>query len=254
MGLRIKILSGFVILAIMLAIAGAWTIYELKYAGFSMQVMLEENYRSIHAAEDMTEALEREDSAILLLLLGKWEEGRSVLLQADSLFTERLNFAYSNITIRGEKSKLDSINVNYNAYKKLWERPIVDTPREGNIDWYFSQVHHAFLKVKASVHELNALNNSVMYETASNLKQRSNRVVMPGLVAIIAALLFTIIFNYFVNYYMVSPIIKITNRIKKYISNKTPYDVIIESHDEIANLNESISQLCSYVSSRDSER
>ncbi len=252
--MRIKILSGFITLAIMLAIAGAWTIYELRSAGFSMQVMLDENYRSIHAAEDMIEALEREDSAILLLLLGKWDEGRSMLYEADSLFIEKLSFAYSNITIPGERSILDSISSKYKIYKKLWERPIVDTPREGNIDWYFSIVHHSFLGVKSSVQELNSLNNNTMYQTASDLKQRSTRAVMPGLIAILAALVFTFIFNYFVNYYMISPIIRITDRIKKFIDNKTPYDVNIDSQDEISRLSESISQLCSFVSSRETER
>lgn len=254
MGLRIKILSGFIILAIMLAIAGAWTIYELRSAGFSMQAMLDENFRSIHAAEDMIEALEREDSATLLLILGKWNEGRAMLSEADSLFNERLSFAYTNITIPGEQSILDTINAKYKVYKKLWERPIVDTPREGNIDWYFSIVHKTFLEVKASVQELNTLNNNTMYQTASELKRRSNRAVMPGLIAIIAALVFTLIFNYFVNYYMVSPIIRITDRIKKFIVNKTPYDVSIDSHDEISRLSESISQLCSFVSNREIDR
>jgi len=251
MGLRVKILSGFIILAAMLAIAGWWTIYELRSAGFSMQTMLNENYRSIHAAEDMIEALEREDSAILLLLLGKWEEGRTMISEADKIFMEKLSFLNSNITVPGEQSKLDSVTYKYEIYRKSWERPIVDTPHQGNIDWYFSDVHHAFLNVKSAVQELNSLNNEAMYQAASDLKQRSTRAVMPGLIAIIAALLFTLIFNYFVNYYMVSPIIRITDRVKRFISNKTPYDVTIESHDEIFHLSESINQLCEFVRSRE---
>ncbi|MEJ2053852.1 MAG: MCP four helix bundle domain-containing protein [Calditrichaceae bacterium] len=254
MGLRIKILSGFIILAIMLAIAGAWTIYELRSTGFSVQALLDENYRSIHAAEDMIKALEREDSAILFLMLGKWREGRALLVKADSAFNEQLKFAYTNITIPGEESRLDTIRTKYQKYKKLWERPIVDTPREGNIAWYFEQIHSAFSEVTASVQELINLNNRVMYKTGSDLKQRSNRAVMPGLIAIIAAILFTLIFNYFVNYYMVSPIIKITDRVKRFIINKTPYDLNIETHDEIANLSESISQLCEFVKSQESDK
>lgn len=254
MGMRIKILSGFIILSLMLAIAGIWTIYEIKSAGFSVQALLDENYRSINAADDMIEALEREDSAILLLLLGKWDEGRRVLRQADSLFNERLKFAYTNITVPGEQSRLDTISAMYNQYKKLWQRPIVNTPHEGNIEWYFSSIHTRFLTVKASVQELNNMNRNAMYQTASKLKQRSDQAVMPGLIAIISALLFSIIFTFFVNHYMINPIIKITDRVERFISKKTPYDIQIESHDEIANLSESISHLCAYVQGQETSR
>ena len=71
MGLQFKILSGFFILVLMLFIAGLWSIYELNSIGSSVQSILDENYTSIHAAKRMKEALEREDSGVLLLLLGK---------------------------------------------------------------------------------------------------------------------------------------------------------------------------------------
>jgi methyl-accepting chemotaxis protein len=249
--MRLKILSGFLILAFMLAIAGLWTIYELKSAGFSVQALLDENYRSISAAETMIEALEREDSAVLLFFLGEEKESRYMFAEADSTFNDKLIFAYSNLTIPGEKKILDSINSGYKGYKESWEAIIYNSQKEKNINIYYSEVHANFLKVKQSIRELRNLNNDVLYQTASDLKQRSNRVIMPGLIAIIAAFLFSIIFNYFVNYYMVSPVIRITERIKKFIENRAPYDITIESNDEITSLSESISQLCDVVNSRE---
>jgi NtrC-family two-component system sensor histidine kinase KinB len=74
MGIRAKILTGFLILAALLLVAGAWSIYELRHIGISVQKILDENYKSIDAAKVMTEALERQDSAILLLLLGKRDD------------------------------------------------------------------------------------------------------------------------------------------------------------------------------------
>ena len=144
MGLRFKILLGFFTLAIMLLIAGTWSIYELNSIGVSIPKMLNENYQSIHAAKKMVEALEREDSAILLLLLGKWDEGRSILHSSDSLFNENYKLAYANITIPGEKTHLETINSNYQNYKNLWEKPIVGTQKEGNIEWYFQSNHKRF--------------------------------------------------------------------------------------------------------------
>lgn len=253
MGLRIKILSGFIILALMLAIAGTWTVIELKSTGFSVQAILDENYQSIFAGEDMIEALEREDSGILLLIFGKWEKGREQLLKSDSLFNEKLNFAYSNVTIPGEKTSLDTIKQRYTTFKNLWQRPIVDTQKEGNLEWYFKDIHIAFQNAKEAVNNFNNLNNTTMYNTASLIKQRSDRAIMPGLIAIIAALSFTLIFNYFVNFFMVSPIINITDRIERFILNRTPYIAEVPSNDEIAKLSESIEHLCDYTKSKESK-
>jgi methyl-accepting chemotaxis protein len=251
MGLRKKILSGFLILAIMLFIAGLWSIYELNKIGSSVKRILDENYQSIYAAKIMKESLEREDSAILLLMLGKWKEGRTILNAADSTFEIQYKFAIKNISIPGENEHLLSIKSEYDLFKKLWERPIVDTDKAGNINWYFKEVHKSFLAVKKSVNDLISLNDRIMYQTASQLENRANRAIMPGIVAIISALIFTLIFNYLVNYFMVNPIITITERIKKFREKRTPYDVRIETKDEIRDLSDAIQNLCQSLSHKE---
>jgi hypothetical protein len=251
MGIRTKILSGFLVLASMLLIAGIWSIYELHLIGSSVQNILDENYKSIHAAKKMNEALEREDSAILLLLLGKWQEGRRILNSADSLYLSNFTFAAKNITVPGEAAHLDTIQSSYAAYKSLWKRPIVDTEREGNLDWYFRDVHLAFMKAKTAVDKLINLNDQIMYRTATEIKNRSSRAIMPGIVAILSALLFTFIFTYLINYYIVSPIISMTDRVKLFIEKRTPFEVTIETHDEIFRLAEAVEQLCMSVSDRE---
>jgi len=253
MGLRFKILFGFLILAIMLFVAGIWSIYELNSIGSSVPKMLNENYQSIHAAKKMIESLEREDSAILLLLLGKWDEGRLILSKADSVFSNYFKLAYANITITGEQIHLDTIKLGYQNYKDLWQRPIVGTKKEGNIEWYFQSIHNSFLSVKSSIEDLIDLNDKTMYQMASRLENRSNRAIMPGIIAIISALVFTIVFNFLVNYFIVGPIIKITDRIKKFKENRTPYDVNIETSDELFYLSNEISGLCTIVGSKDTK-
>jgi methyl-accepting chemotaxis protein len=254
MGLRLKILSGFLTLSMMLFIAGIWSFYELRSVGTSVQKMLDENYKSINAAKMMLEALEREDSAILLLILGKWEEGRTIIASGDSLFQQGFQIANNNLTIPGEKAYLDSIETRYNRYKTLWERPIVGTEKEGDLNWYFQQIQSRFLDVKGAVNGLMDLNDHVMFQTASELRNKANRTVMPGIVTIISALVFTLIFNYFVNYYMVSPIVKITDSLKKFNDNNSPFDVHIETSDEFSDLVSEINSLCARVNTGERDK
>jgi HAMP domain-containing protein len=243
MGLRTKILSGFAILTMMLFIAGIWSIYELRSMSTSVQKMLDDNYKSIHATRMMIEGLEREDSGVLLLLLGKGEEGRSIIRTGDEQFRKGFEIAEHNVTIPGEKAYVDAIEAKYKTYKELWTRAVIGTKREADLSWYFENIHRAFLDTKASVTELMELNDKSMYQTASDLKERSRRASMPGLVAILSALVFTLIFNYFVNLYMVSPIIKITRGIRRFVETREPVDIEVETKDEIADLVSSIQDM-----------
>lgn len=247
MGIRIKILSGFLVLTIMLLVAGTWSIYELTSIGTSVQRLLDDNYRSINAAKMMVEALEREDSAVLLLLSGNWEEGRSIIGAADTSFRQGFDAAKKNVTIPGEQAYVDEIESKYIAYKGLWAKPIVGTRHERNIDWYFKELHSAFLDTKASVEKLMTLNDQTMYQTASSLKERAHRAVMPGTVAILSALIFALIFNYFINYYIVSPIVRLTRGVRAFLETKQPLDVKIETHDELLDLFTSIQQLLGHL-------
>ncbi|MFO7860077.1 MAG: MCP four helix bundle domain-containing protein, partial [Desulfosalsimonas sp.] len=143
MKIRIKIMLGFLILAVMLAVAGAVSIYELRSVGASVQGLLDDNYRSIEAAKKMIEALEREDSGMLLLLSGKWKEGRQTIQAADEKFMDALETAENNLTIPDEKSYVQRIHKAYEKYRRLWDQPIAGTSREGNLGWYFEDAHKA---------------------------------------------------------------------------------------------------------------
>ena len=127
MRLRLKVLSGFFILAFMLTIAGAWSIYELQNTSGTVQDLLSENYKSINSGKMMIEALEREDSAVLLLMLGRWQEGRSILASADSQFQEGFQAAANNVTIEGENEFIDAIRSEYATYKAIWQPTTTST-------------------------------------------------------------------------------------------------------------------------------
>jgi hypothetical protein len=247
--IRTKILLGFLILAVMLAVAGAYSIYELTSISTSVQKLLDDNYRSINAAKQMVESLEREDSGILLLLSGKWKEGRTTIVDANQNFEDAFDIASHNVTIPGEKNVVDKIYAQYQTYRNNWDRPIVGSDYEGNLNWYFEKVHQDFAEVKSAVENLMTLNDNAMYQTASTLKNRAHRAVMPGIVAILTALVFTIIFNFFVNLYVVNPIISIIKAIKTFLRSGESIKLSIETSDELHELAASVVDLTAMIRS-----
>jgi HAMP domain-containing protein len=243
MGIRVKIMSGFLILATMLLVAGAWSIYELKNIGISAQNILNENYRSIDAAKVMTEALEREDSAILLLLLGERDEGLAIMRVADEAFGKAYVTALTNITIPGEQDYVNAVTKSYGAYRDLWLQFMASSTFQGDLAWYFREVNPTFLKAKTAVSDLMNLNNQVMYQTASQVESRAHRATMPGIIAIAAAFIFALIFSFLINLYVINPIVQLTSGIRDYLDRGKPLNVRVESEDEISRLVSSVEQL-----------
>jgi HAMP domain-containing protein len=242
MSLRLKILSGFLILTVMLFAAGALSIFELMRIGRSVQSLLDENYRSIDAAKNMIEALEREDSGILLMVSGELERGRATIEAADRDFQKALEIAGNNITISGEADYVAAILNSYKSFRSQWSPPISGAPK-GDLSWYFNQVHPSFLQAKETVNRLRTLNDRTLYDTASALKNRARRSIMPGVIAIIAALIFTAVFNFFINLYFLSPIKKLTEGIRHYIKTGKRSGMRVSSQDEIGKLAAAIEDL-----------
>ena len=243
MGIRAKILSGFLILAAMLLIAGAWSIYELKNIGLSAQIILDENFKSIDAAKGMIESLEREDSAVLLLLLGKRNEGLAIMRVADETFGKAYEIARNNITIPGEQGYVDAVAKEYAAYRELWLQFVASPGYKGDLNWYFRDVNPTFHKAKMAVSDLMDLNNQAMYKTASDVESRAHRATMPGIIAMASAFIFAIIFRFLINLYVINPIVQLTSGIRDYLDRGKSLNVKVETEDEISSLVSSVEQL-----------
>jgi methyl-accepting chemotaxis protein len=243
MKLRMKIMSGFLILVIMLAVAGAFSIYELLSISSSVQSLLDDNYKSIDAARKMIEAMEREDSGLLLWISGEQTKGRQVIENADAAFLSLLATAKANCTIPNEETIVEDINRKYRDYKVLWTGAFSGPPGYHGIEWYFEHGHDSFQAVKTAIAKLMALNDSIMYQTASDLKNRLHRIIMPGIVAIVAALVFALVFNYFINYYFINPLMTIKKEVQNVLKTGKPSNIEIETNDELKDLASAIHDL-----------
>jgi methyl-accepting chemotaxis protein len=250
MKIRFKILSGFLLLVAMLIVAGGLSIIEFSKISRSVQDLLEDNYKSIEASKSMLEALEREDSGVLLLLHGNWEQGRTTIDHGDSLFIHSFRIARNNITEPNESALIDSIDYLYRDYKTIWERPIVGTPKEENLEWYYNTSHASFTKVKQAVKELMSLNQNSMYKEATNMREKARRAIMPGIVAILSAFVFSFLFNYFINRYFITPLDELISRIDRFSPDADRIETDLQTRDELKHLQDAVNDLISKLKFR----
>jgi hypothetical protein len=124
MKLQAKILSGFLILAAMLACAGMLSIHELRSIGSSVNRLLNDNYRSVNAAKTMLEALEMQNSGVLLALSGKWQQGHASISAGDRMFQQAFETARNNLTVPGEGDSVGAIASAYAEHRRLWTQAL----------------------------------------------------------------------------------------------------------------------------------
>lgn len=224
----------------MLFVAGAMSIYEFFQIGISVKSLIDDNYKTLNASKKMIEALEREDSGILLLIAGNWEEGRTITKSSDSLFLSALDEAKKNITEINEDELIKNIENAYLVFKNIWKHPIVGTKREDNTNWYLKDVHPHLLNAKQEVETLISLNETTMYEEATLIKEQSKKAIMPGIIAIFSFLIFLILLNFFINLIVVRPIKSITNSIRNYSSLSRKFTLDLPSNNEFKILQDEI--------------
>ncbi|KAF5076589.1 hypothetical protein DSECCO2_159510 [anaerobic digester metagenome] len=241
MGIKFKILSGFVILASLLFISGALSMYELTKLGRSVNKLLKDNYKSIDYSKKMMQAVSLQEELLLLSLVQPVDTLTTSFNQADSVFLKNLELAAQNLTLPNEGVYVDSIRMAYGDYI-LEARGFIG---EDKIDSQklMLTVRGKMKQVSLRVEALLTLNQDSLFKVATFLESSPHRAIMPGLIVIISSLVFTILLNYFINHYVISPILRLTKGVNDYVRYRKPLDVSLETKDELYSLKESILNL-----------
>ncbi|MFO7897774.1 MAG: PAS domain-containing sensor histidine kinase, partial [Planctomycetota bacterium] len=113
MKLRRRILVGYGIALVLTAVVLGWAVTNLVRLGQASDAILRENYKSILAAENMIDAIERQDSATLLVMLDYSDEGLRQFHENENQFLQWLGRARDNITIAEEPTVPLDIGMNY---------------------------------------------------------------------------------------------------------------------------------------------
>lgn len=239
--IRYKIIIGFAILGIMLVISGLISIYELTKLGNQVNRLLMDNYRSIDFSKQMNFCLSMQERAVMLSIQGEKEKANSLFANAVLTFNENLLKASNNLTIPGEAGTVDSIAMAFSKFKAKAEEFIGEP--SPSLQNYLTDVNPALEEVRRNVEDLLTLNQQYLNQIVAVLEKSPYRTILPGLIIVITSVIFTIIFNYMISYYLLSPIKRITKGIKNFTKYRRQYEVTIETRDEMFELNESVKDL-----------
>lgn len=242
--LKIKIFLSFLLLVLMLVIAGVMSIMEFQKLGNSVNKVLKNNYQSVESAKVMLDAIEREDSGILMWMLGETEEGEKNIQRSDSMMKSAIINAKQNITEKNEDLYVEEIIKGYNLYN---EGIVEIINSNGNLDEnkqkYANTTSRHFAATKKAIYNLMDVNQELIYKQSNKMIEDSQRAMMPAIISIIGAIIFAILLNFFISIFFIRPLRRLINAIKAYYPEQGTLNCGIQSNDEIKTLENEINSL-----------
>lgn len=248
--LKRKILTGYGILFALMVAVVAWAILNLVSLGKATDAILSENYRSILAAGNMVEALERQDSAILLMASGEWEKGAAQFRENEAPFIEWLTRAKDNITIEGEADLVGSIERAYDAYRRYFQGLVENRPPGGSAlspEGYLERAYPLFRDTRQLCIELRMLNERSMYAASLRAGHVAGRAIWSTALVAGAAIFLAFVFSVVLAERIVRPIRDLMSASRKIASGDYDIRVPAGTGDEIALLGVEFSEMAAQL-------
>jgi NtrC-family two-component system sensor histidine kinase KinB len=233
---RKKILLGYGASLLLIIVVLSLAVVLILRLGRASESILRENYQSIQAAENMIDAVERQDSATLLILLGYDRQGATEFRENETLFLQWLGRAKDNITIAGEKEIIDTLEKGYARYlseisnlQLLYQS---EPARASNA--YHEVVLPLFRSIRDACVRLRDLNHETMY-AASN---RANKISVQAVLSISViggiSVVIVIIFSLFLSHLISRPVTELKEAALKVGQGDYDIQVPVRGSGELA--------------------
>jgi two-component system, NtrC family, sensor histidine kinase KinB len=243
MGIRTKLLAGYLVFVGALVVLGGWSAWRLRDMGDVSRRIIANNYDSVIAAQEMKESLERQDSAVLFALLGARDRVTRQLAEHRIRFDANFQKAANNITEPGEPEAIQSIRRDRDAYYQMFDG-FLDrvngtagsrsrTEETAERTEYFAKLEPQFNKLRADCDYLLQLNQRAMLaksEAAAGVARRwfIFTLLIAGVMVGAGSA-----FAFFLADHIVRPLRQLTESTARIAGGDLNAKVAVTSHDEV---------------------
>lgn len=238
--LRRKILTGYGIAVGLTILVLAWGLASLLHLGQASEAILRENYRSIQAAGQMLDAIQRQQNDALQRISGV--EGafahEGTLLEQQFLLN--LALAKDNITVRGEKPILEDIQRQYTVYLSDLRRLEQMFPDDfaGAAAFYRDKLSREVEAIRRSIDQLWQLNQQTMTASANRAAMIAHTSVLSMAAVGIGALAAGVGFSLLLSARIVRPLQQLMQATEQVAAGDYETHIAPQTGDELARLAE----------------
>ncbi len=240
----IKTLKGkvsllYLSLVALIAVVGITASANLFNLSEAIDGLMIANYKSINAAAKMTEAIERQDSAVLIYINVSTQSGKELFTASNEEFLKWFNVDANNITEGGEGELIDNIQASYSRYINLFldlqEVFNKQGTEQANI-FYNDRILPEFINTKNALKELSLMNEKAMFSSKDGATEHAKNSMYFVLgISILATILGFGFSRFFTNRFL-TPITQLTQTMKLVKAGDLNQQAHINTQDEIGEL------------------
>jgi hypothetical protein len=208
--------------------------------------VIADNIRSINAARELLSVSEQYNISLMNGLVLENEEQLEELPVGpqEELVSSFENLSKSFATPQ-ERAAADSVLYAYAAYmqvvseaQEMWRQDYAERQH-----WFFNRLQPVYNQLIDYIEQLTFTCQDTLIANSQNMQERFQRSIMPPLVSLLLGLMLVLLFNYYLNYYLINPLLKVTKGIQGYRRYNKPYNVTLDTLDEISELNETVKDI-----------
>lgn len=244
--LKGKISFIYLCLVILIGIVGAMSFFNLFRLSQSIDGLMTQNYKSINAVTNTMEAIERQDSAVLIYMNIDRQKGIDLFSENNASFLQWYSVEQGNITEQGEQEIVDNIKTYYMEYTKLFSnlQEIRNSQDEAaSVAFYDKVMMPDFLRLKQELKSLITLNEKAMFlgrdRATQNASQSTAFILGLTALAIVGGFLLS---RYFANRFL-KPIYALNDAIHEIKAGNMNKQAEVVGQDEIAVLTREFNQM-----------
>lgn len=237
--IKFKMTFIFILIFVILAANSIWAVFNFNKLNNSIEEIMESNYASVVAAQNMVVALERQDSAELSHMFADDKNSQEIFLDNEKKFFKWLSRAEDNITEDGEEKIIEGINDLYTQYIEKYYSLTKIQSSEGVEEarrYYYNNILPIFEESKDEVRKLQLLNQNSMIEQRNEAQGIAKNASYSTLLISFSTIILGVILVFYLMSKIVKPIYNLIGKIKKIAEGDYSQQLDVTGNDEISEL------------------
>jgi two-component system, NtrC family, sensor histidine kinase KinB len=237
MTLRTKLLLAQVPLVVALVVVVFLASANVSSLGRHSENILKDNYRSVLAAQQMKEAVERlEDLAVLPLIGAPIGEVSPRVVRKRELMEKQLRIQESNITESGEKEATQHLRQAWTKYEARLDNFLsIQDPASARAA-FVKDLDPAFTGVQQEIDTILTINQDAIVQKSESVRRLAKHMDFVTIVASLAALLLGGVASMMFTSRLIQPFGLLTRTVHRLGEGDFEARVDISGHDELAQL------------------
>jgi two-component system, NtrC family, sensor histidine kinase KinB len=241
-----QLLVSHLLLVLLMVVIMVGAIINFFSLGSSIGHILKDNYKSVVAAQTMSDALERMDSSAAFVLAGQTKKAKTQYRTNLQRFAEAYRTESNNITESGEKTLVDDIGRQFTDYHVKAEKLIFadhPLPTSEARAVYFNQLEPEFLHLKQLSQDVLNLNQAAIVRADARAESEARGASWRSIGITLAAFLLALFFAIRMIHITLDPILSFAKQAEEIGGGNLEQHIEIHRSDEVGVLADSFNHM-----------